>query len=799
VRRIPTLPLRPARPRLIAFVLIAPLLLTGLRAGSSADPPSSEAPGSAPGFVEAVSPFLQSFCTRCHGPEESEGGLDLVDLLDHARREGVIEDLQDWRTIRDKLRHREMPPNRPEDEGLRPDEGEYAAVLDLLDGHLAASIAALPQEPGAVTARRLNRTEAAATLRDLFGVEVEIERHLPPDDVGEGFDHIGDVLGIPPIFFEKWMGLAEEVARRAVVLPNEDRAHEWRHEGDALEGRGGVGPASGGVFRMYSRSTVSVKQLIPADGEYELGVLAWGEQAGSEPVKLALSVDGERIAVLEVPETRESGEGKTLVANLRGGVREIAVSFINDYFAPLAKDPAERDRNAILRAITVRGPRGGCPPTPFQSGLWPEEPPPSEWRSSLERVLPPLLARVWRRPAEAAEIERLLDLVDEVTPEDANASRHLRTAIVAMLVSPKFILRLEGERDGAPGSVRELDGFERATRLSFFLHGTTPSPALLAAAEAGALDSASGVRRAARRLLEEPGARALSERFVPQWLQFAHLREHSPDRQRFADYDRRLARSFEAETIELFDHVRREERPVQELITADYSFLDARLARHYGIEGVEGRRLRKVPVAHPRGGGLLSHGSVLTATSSPRRTSPVGRGRWLLETLLDSAPPPPPADIGDLPDPGQPGSALPLRAQLAKHRRDPRCSPCHVRMDALGFALEEFDAIGRWRRDDPDAMIDSRGELPDGRIVEGVADLRRVIAEDRGYLRALARNLFVFALGRGLTPEDEPALEALIGRIEGEPTIPALIDEIVGTRAFLERRAPPRAATAREL
>ncbi len=776
----------------LAIVLVIsespPAIATQLAAQATLDP--------------GIATFVSSYCTRCHDQERAKGGLNLTELLE---RDDLTGDLIDWRLVRERIRHREMPP--PESRTSNspyPDEGVIDSVLRTLDLTLATTVAALPQEPGAITVRRLSRRELGATILDLTGVALDIEELLPPDDVGDGFDHIGDVLSLPPMLFEKWVGIAEEVARDAVLLPGEARIPLRRVGADDLGREGGGRLVPGRYQHLFSYGTIFLSHRFPLSGTYRITSEVFGQQAGDDVVKFALDVAGERRTVLEVPAVARAPGSYELELKVTRGMHKVALTFINDYYRPNHPDPKERDRNAAVVSITVEGPLEGLEPTAFQRALLPVEPAPADWRRSLAAVLPDLLRRTWRRPATEEQVVSLLDLVGRATPEGSSASEHLRTALVVALISPRFLFRLEHETDGAPGSVRNLDGYERATRLSYFLHGTPPDPRLLDAALAGELDTAAGVRAHALRLLSRtpasglevatvatpPTARSLSEAFVPQWLQFAHLPQHRPDPKLFPAVDEDLMRDLHRETTELFDHVLRDARPVWELIDGGYSWLNGRLARYYGIEGVTGPTWRQVEINNPRGGGLLAQGSILTATSSPTRTSPVMRGKWVLETLLDAPPPPAPPGAGTLPEVGQPGSELTLRQQLEAHRRDPRCASCHVRMDALGFALEEFDAVGAWRRTDAENEIDCRGTLPDGRVVEGVNDLRAVLVGDRGFLRALAKNLCVFALGRGLTLEDEPALERLIARLEVEPTIPALIDEIVGLEAFLRRRVP---------
>ncbi len=744
--------------------------------------------------------FAETHCLRCHDAETEKGAVNLTALLSSAREGKFEADLFDWRSVRQQLRDRTMPPARDaDDEAITPpDEAEVDAALRWLNRELATAIAALPEEAGTVTARRLNRRELMHSLRDITGLEVDLERRLPPDDVGDGFDHIGDVLGLPPMFLEKWIAIAEEVARDAVIVPDEARVPERTWRGSDLN-RTGRGQEVAGGQLLWSNGAVSVRHRFPRTGTYRLAFKAYGVQAGPEVVKLALEVGREEKRVFEVPAVRTSPQSYELELSIPRGPRRVGVRFLNDYFQPNHPDRSQRDRNAAILSITIQGPLEGLEPTAFQRQFWEEEPPSSQWRRHLATAIPSLLRQIWRRPASPEQVTEILDLVGRATPPGAPVSAYLRTALVASLASPRFLIRMENDPEELrPGTIRNLDRFERATRLAYFLWGTTPDLELLRLAEEGELDSVTGVRRTAQRMLKDERASSISQAFVPQWLQFSHLSSLRPDRKLFPAVGPKLLEDFQKETIALFEYVRRENRSIWELIDGDYSFLNVRLANHYGLEDLEGlspQRLRRVTIDSPRGGGLLSQGSLLTATSSPTRTSPTLRGKWLLETLLDAPPPAAPPGAGTLPEAGQPGSELSLRQQLEKHRDEPSCASCHVRMDALGFALEEFDAVGRWRPSLSSDPVDARGELPDGRAVEGIADLRSLLRGDRGFLRALAKNLFVYAIGRGATEEDEPALERCIQRLSQEPTITALVDEIVGLDAFLRRRVPERSST----
>ncbi|MCL4209321.1 MAG: DUF1592 domain-containing protein, partial [Phycisphaerales bacterium] len=371
------------------------------------------------------------------------------------------------------------------------------------------------------------------------------------------------------------------------------------------------------------------------------------------------------------------------------------------------------------------------------------------------------------------------DLLDVAGTEGTPESR-VRTAVTAMLVSPRFLYRPEP----SSGRPRDLDGYELATRLSYFLWSSGPDEELLKAAGSGELNSPQGLEQHATRLLADPRSIALAENFATQWLQIRDLPQRSPDPARFPGVDASLLSAMQAETILLFDAVLRENRSVRDLLACDFTFLNERLARHYGIPGVRGEHMRRVRLPRGMTGGVIAHAGVLTATSNPTRTSPVKRGKWVLEALLDDAPPPPPPGADSFEAARDKTRARTVREVLAQHRADPNCSVCHRRMDALGFALEHFDPVGRYRATDSGLPVDSLGELPDGRTLRGMDDLQKLLLTDQAYLRSLARHLLTYALGRGVMDADEPLVARLVEALEQEPTVASLVRAIVRSDAF---------------
>ncbi|MEE2856012.1 MAG: DUF1592 domain-containing protein [Planctomycetota bacterium] len=722
---------------------------------------------------QVVGDLLQSSCVECHSGEEPKGGLDLEVVLE----DGATAPMEDWRLVHRVLTSGEMPP---EDEPSPTSQERDAAILQLQDW-MRQVLQSMPETPGAAVTRRLSRTELHNTIRDLTGFEMDIERHLPADPSSDGFDNQGGSLS--PTYIERLFRIAEEVAQGTVIISDDDSDLSTLHEVSEFKLEGG-GRVQAGSAYFWSRGSVSVPHFFPRSGTYRIHVEGWGQQAGNQHVRFGLQVGKNRLDTIEFSETREKPGRRSLERHFSSGTHQIRATFINDYYKPEHPDPTQRDRNAAIVSIRVDGPAEGLEPTHFQQVALDGDGTPRERLARGARQWLPLF---WRKPVSQAMRQKLVDTAVAAASDPTSAESLLRSALVAAIVSPRFILRIESTpSDVDSGTIRNLQGHELATRLSYFLWGTTPDQSLMDAAEQGSLDQPEGLLAATRRLLLDPRSRSLGSDFATQWLRIRDLGDHLPDRKIFPDIDRRLLGYMKAETIELFDHVLRNRLPLSELIDTPYIFANNRLARHYGLKEVKGDQIRRIEVENPRGGGLMSQASILLATSTRQRSSPVLRGKWLLEVLLDAAPPPPPPGAGTLPLPGEVGSELPLREQLRLHRSEPACSICHRRMDALGFSLERFDAVGRYRTGE----IDTRGELPDGSVLLGIEDLRNTVSSSDGFARSLAKNMLIYALGRGLTERDEPSIARLMNRLETDPSIPALIEEIVLLKSFRSCMVP---------
>jgi hypothetical protein len=580
-----------------------------------------------------VRAFVESHCVSCHGGESPKADLDLRAFEDEA---SVLAERASWEKVLRRVRAGEMPPKkRP-----RPAPAEVEAFTSWIDARL--SDCSGPADPGRVTIRRLNRAEYRNTIRDLLGVDFQPAADFPSDDVGHGFDNMGEVLSLPPLLMEKYLSAAE--------------------------------------------------------------------------------------AISEMPQ--------------------------------------------VLERITTCKPEGR-----------------RKRRECARKVLGDLALRAYRRPVAKEEIERLAGFLDLTDANGDGFEDAIRLGLQAILVSPHFLFRVEADPDGAePGSIRALNDFELATRLSYFLWQSMPDGELLDLAGKGELRS--GEDAQVLRLLRDPKSKALVDGFAEQWLQIRNLRNMTPDRRLFPGFDEDLRQAMETETRMVFEAMMREDRSILDLLDGDFTFVNGSLARHYGLSGIEGTEFLRVSLAGTPRRGILTHGSVLTVTSNPTRTSPVKRGKWVLEQILGAPPPPPPPDVPDLKDDEQVVLSGTLRQRMERHRADPACATCHEGMDSLGFALENFDAVGAWREKDASFPIDASGVFPGGEAFKDLDGMRAILASRKDqFARCLAEKMLAFALGRGLEYRDRCAVDQVTGAMAKDGyKFSALVTAIVKTSAFQMRR-----------
>ncbi len=746
----------PAAMRTRVAPIALALAVTACSEAAPTNPPAPAAPP-APSFSTDGQPFLARHCTHCHGGAEPEAGLALDRVADEA---GVLHAFRTWDEVRGHVHDRSMPP---EDEPA-PTPDERARFLAWLDATLARADRTAPPDPGRVTLRRLNRSEYRRTIVDLLGVDAPEAATFPPDDVGYGFDTIGDVLSLPPLTFERYVDAAEAIALRA--LPVEDPAHPAVRR---VEGADLPAPRHGGTTRRGGRMLATNDELAvefraPRAGTYVVRVGAWGQQAGSEPARLRITAGAGAVQEFDVHETQRAPGTFELQAELPAGACRVRAAFVNDYYEPQAADPAQRDRNLAIESIELTGPLDAHPPAlpPPVARMLAAGDGAADEDARRTAVLRALADRTFRRPATDGEVARLATLAATVQRgEQAPFERGVQAALVAVLVSPHFLFRAEPHpHPDDPAWVRDLDDVALASRLSYFLWSSMPDDRLLALARAGRLHAELAAE--AERLLDDPRADALADDFGSQWLETRRLATATPDPVRFPEFDDALRASMQRESRAFLRAVLRERRSARELLDADWTFVDERLARLYGIPGVHGDELVRVPLAGTQRGGVLGQAAVLTVTSYPTRTSPVKRGKWLLGQILGAPTPPPPPGVGDLDDSAHADTGLPLRTRLERHRTEPTCAVCHARMDPLGFALEPFDAIGRYRTHDDGVPIDASAELPDGRRFDGPAELRRTLLADDAFVRHLTAELLTYALGRAPLPSDDDVVRGIV-------------------------------------
>ena len=757
-----------------------------------------------PDDEDGLARMIDAHCLDCHGSRRAVGGVDLESVAGDPRDPGIDPEL--LLRLRDRLRARDMPPV---DATLTPEEAaefnpraeEYEAAIE--EAGRILSERSMDAGVPAVTIRRIGRRELRRTLVDLFGeiegLDVELAG-LPADDVGHGFDHLGEVLSTSPLHVEKMIDLAEYIARRVVIDPEVPLAETRTFPHERFRG----GQARPGGVQLNRRGEVFVVGQLPRPGRYRVEFDLAGQQAGDEPVRFGLRIDRGTVLEVDVPEPRLDPATHSVEFESSDSSVRIGAVFLNDYYQRTGPDGRPADRNALVADIRLIGPLDPGEPTAFQRSL-DARMTTADRRRGTALAARDLLERCWGRRIgsdEAMEVaDRLIATAEVVSDAGGRPSRmEIQKALVLYaLISPEFLYRVERAREDAEvaedGSV-PLDGHSIARRLASFLRGGPPDERLMNAARRGLLDDEDGILRETRRLLGTDAPRALAERFAVQWLHIDGIEGLEPDPARFGEIDPGTLADMREETVRAFTEIVEKDRPITELFSSSRTWLSRRLAEHYGWDpdelGLPERGFRRIDLGSrgvPQAGlGILRHASVLMSTSNPTRTSPVKRGKWVLESLLDSPPPPPPPGVDQLPSAADDADeAQSLRAMLEAHRADPDCAACHLRMDALGFSMEPLDAAGRWRMPDGGGDIDAAGLLPDGTVIDGPFDLRDMLVRDPALLRSFAKHLMVFALGRGPEWRDEPLIDEIQRGLMERPTVARAVEIIVRSDAFRRR------------
>ncbi|HEX7898003.1 MAG TPA: DUF1592 domain-containing protein [Planctomycetota bacterium] len=764
-----------------AWVLAALLLGNGAAAAPQ---------GAPPGYGE-VKKLLDQFCLKCHGPVKPKAKLDLSKYPDEA---SLLKDRRLWKRVLDQVVGHEMPP----EDKPQPAPAEREKITAYLEAALEKLTPGEPRHPGRVVLRRLNRVEYRRTIKDLVGVEFDPTADFPSDDVGYGFDNIGDVLSLPPLLMEKYFNAAERILAAAVQTPEGLKPRTRRIEAESMKVSTG-GQVDGDVLCMYANGEMAETADVARPGTYLVKVRAAGDQAGGEPPKISLRVDGKEAKVVEVSVPRRDPKVYEEKIALAAGKRRISAAFVNDFYNAEAPKARDRDRNLYVDWIELTGPVDGAAPEPPVSHKRIFLSTSKEKRAAAAENLTAFAEKAYRRPLREGELEKLLKLYDLAEAQGESFEASMRVPLLAALVSPHFLYRVEKDVEGDPKGVHRVGAFELASRLSYFLWSTMPDEALFAAARSGALLEPAELEAQTRRMLKDPKARSLAETFAVQWLQLRRLETHAPDPKRYPGWDEALRKAMLEEAVLLFDEVVKEDRPVTELLSADFTYLNERLAKHYGVQGVAGPEMRRVALADPRRGGVLMLGSVLTVTSNPTRTAAVKRGKWLMEVILGTPPPPPLPDAGELKDETDEDRKLSLRLRLEKHRADPNCAACHRRMDPLGFGFENYDAIGAWREKDGTLKVDSAATLPDGKSFDGSVDLKKIlIGRKDDFVRNLVEKTLIYALGRGVEYYDGPEVKRIRKALaDNDYRFSTLALEVAQSYPFQHRRN--RAASGQEV
>ena len=745
--------------------------------------------GQADAFDRTVRPILTDTCAGCHNDRLLSGGLSVSDL---SSPDTLITHRATWEKILRRVRAGDMPPA-----GVRkPAADAMDAMAAYVDGAFDRADAAAPPDPGRLTAHRLNRHEYANTVRDLLGVRFRADRDFPADDSADGFDVIADVLTVSPLLMERYMAAAERIARWTLssALPPEPVEAAYR--------------ARDRNITRTDRSTIEAEHRIEFAGEYIVRFGLPGERPKTDagdaaPVTLGFWMDGTLLATRTV-ETKPSGlvyfnpySEEDLRVYLPPGDHVFRAGFIDDaYVAALSdRDAYDNRKNKFLDSIVFVGPHTSPVENEARRRVLVCDP--RSGSACVDRILSELARRAYRRPVTPGEVRQLRRFVELARAEGDPVEAGLQLAIQAMLVSPHFLFRIERDPDPRdPASVHEVSSYELASRLSYFLWSSMPDNELFALAASGRLREPAVLAAQVDRMLASPRASALASNFAGQWLETRNLDSVSPDPRRFREWDAGLRDAMKTETTLFVEHILRENRPISEFLDARYTFLNERLAAHYGIAGVTGPAFRHVELTTDRRGGVLSQASVLTVSSYPTRTSPVIRGKYVLQNILGAPPPPPPADVPSLDEAGI-GEVRSLREQLELHRTNPVCASCHRNMDPLGFGLENYDAIGRWRDRDGKFPVDASGMLPNGQAFTSAGEMRALLAAQLPqFSRALTEKMFVYALRRGLHASDRASVNGVTKALAADGyRFRTLVHEIVNSLPFRYRRG--EAAEAR--
>ena len=739
-------------------------------------------------YEKKIIPYFKKYCFDCHNNDSQEADLNLEQ---YTTGDSILKNRKRWERVYDMIRVGAMPPSDYD----RPGDDEQKAVAEWLEKKLFFVDCDLTHDPGRVTIRRLNRNEYNNTTRDLLGVDLKLANSFPLDDTGYGFDNIGDVLTISSLLMERYLDAAETLSH-AAIFNSVDSKYLFEHYASDMKAEGSIGKSDNNGRMTFSSVGVLSKQIaIPETGTYEIKIKASADQAGNEPAKMALKLNGKMIHLFEIPEHQKEKTYEYLLA-VEGGKQTFEIGFVNDFYDPKAKNKNRRDRNLHVRSIKIEGPiRSFKSQSTLRDQVlasMPKGKSDEEIKKSARKFIEPFLRRAFRRKVQTEEIQKYVDLAAMVYQREQNYERAIQIAVQGILVSPQFLFRIEDSTrpDDSPEK-RHLNDFELASRLSYFLWNSMPDDELLDLADSNKLHEVDTLKKQVQRMLKDQRSNSLSKNFAGQWLGLRLLNEVSPDKEIFKDYNDDLKKAMWTETEMVFDDILRNDRNILDFLDARYTFLNERLAKHYGIKkDVKGNHFRKVDLTGTNRAGIITHASILTITSYPTRTSPVKRGEWILENLLDKPPPAAPPVVPAFEETAAANPGLSFRSQLEIHRKDPTCASCHKVMDQLGFGLENYDGIGRWRDMHENLTVDPSGELPGGIKFHGPIELGKILRQNKtDFARCITKKMMIYALGRGIDYYDRCAVDKITSHLaKNDYRMSQVIMGIVLSEPFLMSR-----------
>jgi hypothetical protein len=736
-------------------------------------------------FVEKIQPLLKTTCIDCHSGAEADGGL----ALNHfSSTKSILKERRTWEKVIQRLEIGDMPPK--EEKTL--DAIDRRLLIQWIKSAINDIDCGQTPNPGSVTLRRLNRTEYRNTIRDLLGIDYQPASGFPGDDVGYGFDNIGDVLTLPPLLMEKYIRAAEDISRLAILAPEPGPIFEAIRKPKQFSGDFGKLEGTGERFGMYSNGTLTIEEQIPWKGIYTLELELSGSPAANEYPKLEVAIDGKKIKELVV-QSENASTPKLFSVPLKfvkAGKRTVALSFNNDKFVEAKEGKSTEDRNLWIYDFKIVGQK---PSEPVPESSLPKShkeivksvPSPGvSIQHAATEVLRPVASKAYRRIITPDELKRLAALVNSVVESGDSYEAGLQAGLQAILVSPSFLFKVEEPGKPVADEFPLVTDFELATRMSYFLWSSMPDKELLQIAQKKQLRDPDILKQQIKRMLDHVRSKALVENFAGQWLTLRKLDQFVPNANQFPLWNEEIRDLAKRETYLFFAHVMREDKSLMRLLDANYTFLNDKLAKFYGIPGVQGSEFRLVSTQGHKRMGLLTQASILSVTSNPTRTSPVKRGKWVLENLLGTPPPPAPPGVPELEKTELTGT---LRQKIEQHRSNPACASCHKLMDPIGLALENYDAVGRWRTLDQGQTIDPAGELPGGIQVAGPADLIRNLRDRNAdkFVRCFTEKMLIYALGRGLEYYDRCAVDQIQVKLAKEDQrFSTLIYEIVTSVPF---------------